>query len=352
MKTYSKSDFPNFSFHNNINYDPIHQREEVSFSTLDLEIVSEKRTDGWIFKETNDGFILRAPEEWLVDLSDPYKISYYSSPEINLSYFIFLKNLVNQSQLNDFIATTLEKEKYQGFQFQILKGPALETEIRIAGSDKRLNIIKKKLFTAAQAHTAWNEALQEAKALLQNTRDFDLHYLTLEETESHILSFFKKVQQLYEPFNTFKRDSFNQNFITNLFDDLPDADIYVFVPWSCFRYILSYAVKNDLNKVMFWEIHADSKAGRMNRFMGQDLAGKRVLIIDNSYTGSTLNLLAKKIKDAGGIPERLALFPKSKVALENCEYYLFINKIFKADNDCIWPQDWYLSIYQKVLSKC
>ena len=65
-------------------FDESHQREEVSMVTYCVEDLYAKMKDGWTFKRNPQGFILRAPEEWFVDISDPYKAVYHGKIEQNL----------------------------------------------------------------------------------------------------------------------------------------------------------------------------------------------------------------------------------------------------------------------------
>jgi hypothetical protein len=81
-------------FNDWLNFDSDHQRNEISFITPNVETFFEKTEIGWTFKKIPEGFLMRAPEEWLVDLTDPYKINFCGTFVCNLAYFKFLKSLI------------------------------------------------------------------------------------------------------------------------------------------------------------------------------------------------------------------------------------------------------------------
>jgi hypothetical protein len=296
MREYDNFNISTFRFSENINFDRAHLREEVSFQTFDLEIVYNKKVQGWVFKTIKEGFIIRAPEVWLVDLSDPYKITYYNKVEINLAYYLFLKDLIANDGLNDFIKSILKNNSIENFDFYILKGQSLGSEIRISGSDLRIHLLKDLIFETATSLMVWNKYLDKAVSFLENFRQVNIKKISLSQMNEKIQDFYNRLMEIYLPFNVFNKDVFNTLFIKDLFKDIPDFDVYIFIPWGCFRYILSYATTGDFDRVMFWEYHADRDKLHMNHYMTKDLNKKRVLIIDNSYSGKTLSRVSKMVK--------------------------------------------------------
>ena len=125
--------------------------------------------------------------------------------------------------------------------------------------------------------------------------------------------------------------------------------MYLFIPWGCFSYISSFINADNISKVMFWEAHSGKDRSHKNRYLAKDLKGKKVLIIDNSYSGSTLNQMSKIVKKEGGIPIRLALFPKSRFSVENSEYILFIDEILESSSIDLSKKDWLKDTYKKIL---
>lgn len=147
------------------------------------------------------------------------------------------------------------------------------------------------------------------------------------------------------------KETVGMNIIGNIIQQLPKFDLIIFVPTGCYRYIASFLEEKTTRKIMFWEIHRDRNQKHSNKFLEKKIKGKRCLIIDKSYTGKTLNYLAKSVKRGGGIPIRLALFPKGKLAIKNSEYVLLLDKIMKSDKINLKAQNWCEKIYKEILTK-
>jgi hypothetical protein len=56
------------------------------------------------------------------------------------------------------------------------------------------------------------------------------------------------------------------------------------------------------------------------------------------------------IVDEGGMPTRLALFPKSMLAIKNCELSLILNKVIEASTISTENPDWAINLYKRVLT--
>jgi len=338
------------NFRSFVTFDEDHGREEVSFSTYDIQVLYGKHDQGWTFKNIEDGFLIRSPEEWLVDLTDPYKIIFYDGVTTNLAYYNFLHDLIKKSSFDRFLKDVVKKYHLHDFSFHLINGPALETEIRISGLDRRVSRLKESLYTEIESNSLWQCYLEEAKKYLGPVREIKSCKVSIHDAPLEIKSFFFSLMDIYNPLNSFKGDPFNSVYIENLFDNVPEADVYIFIPWGCFHYISSFINKNNINKIMLWELHADRHQNHMNKYLTKDLQGKKVLIIDNSYTGSTLNMMAELVKKEGGQPEKLAVYPKSKLAVESSDYCLFADKVLKSSDIDLNDNDWVRKKYKEIFN--
>jgi hypothetical protein len=310
-------------------YYPPHEREEVSFKTRQLESVAKYCEKGWTYKKRKGWFVLRAPEEWLVDLSDPYKTLYYGNHITNYAYFLFLKEVIANRSINPLFSEVIKKYGLDKFKAFLLNGKSLETEVRIAGIDNRISTFKDLLFTEVKNSADWHKYINRAKKEIGDITIFKPKRIKLENAEPLVQNFFFKTKSLYEKFRTFKYDIFNKKFIKDLFIAVPNFDVYVFIPESCFRYVFSFVNKSNIKKIMFLESHADSSDEQEGQSFSKNLKGKRVLVIDNAYTCNTLNKAAKIIRKYGGIPKKLALFPKSRLSVVRADYFLFNLRLFR-----------------------
>jgi len=298
-------------------FDESHQREEVSMVTYCVEDLYAKMKDGWTFKRNPQGFILRAPEEWFVDISDPYKAVYHGKIEQNLAYFLFLEDLIKNNNFENYLNTILKKYHINNFSFALLKGPSLKTEVRLAGSDKRISLLKNYSFFEFEQNNLYESYLDKVLKILRKDFEFKSKKVSIYDQSVAMRDFFFSLKDQFAPLNIFQKDTFNNIFFEDLFKGVPEADVYLFIPYGCFRYISSFVVANKTDKIMLWELHTDKHYSQTSKYMTKELRGKNVLIIDNSYTGKTLSMMAELVRKEGGNPIRLALFPKSELSIKN-----------------------------------
>ncbi|MEI6266400.1 MAG: phosphoribosyltransferase [bacterium] len=329
-------------------FDDSHQREEVSLMTYSVEELYVRMKDGWTFKRHPEGFILRAPEEWFVDLSDPYKVIYHAKIEENLAYFLFIRDLIKDNNFENYLHTILKKYHIGNFSFILLKGPSLKTEVRLAGSDKRISLLKDYSFFEFEQNNLFNCYVEKANKILRKDFKFKSKRVSIYDQPVAIRDFFFSLKDQFSPLNNFQKDTFNNVFFEDLFKGVPEADVYLFIPYGCFRYISSFVVAHKTSKIMLWELHTDKHYSQTSKYMAKNLKGKNVLIIDNSYTGKTLTMMADLVKKEGGNPIRLALFPKSELSIRNSEYVLFVNKFFSSKDINLVEDDWFLEMYKNL----
>ena len=136
--------------------------------------------------------------------------------------------------------------------------------------------------------------------------------------------------------------------MNGFWNEIPEADVYIFVPKSGFKLALGFVDwREKHDDVMFWEYHAGQTMSYEGQMFPKTLEGKRVAIIDISYSGTTLNQLHRKVSDEGGIPYRVALFPKSRRDVTSSEYFIFLDSLKRfqgMDLDDNWAEDLYIDI--------
>jgi len=327
--------------HGVIAYHYPHQRQELVFPTRDLGEAAEKVHMGWEIKPGKEGYLVRAPEEWLVDLADPFKAQYGSRD--NLTLYRTLRKL----RANGELPNVLEEAKsvIDGIDVYLLDGLALETEMRIAGSDSRITDVKRNVLRLVKDTPEWRENQERVAEELPRTRKLNVRkYPTFRLTPiatqfyRDIGDVHKVIAPLYEP-----------NCVMNGFwDDIPEADVYMFVPKSGFKLALGFVDQRQrYDDIMFWEYHAGQTMSYEGQIFPKPLEGKRIAIIDISYSGTTLNQLHRKVSDEGGLPIRVALFPKSRRAVTSSEYLIFLDSLRRFQNIDLcddWAENLYVDI--------
>ncbi len=149
---------PSASFSDFVDYGN-HQRSAVIALTDNLDYVSEVQKKGWTVEcVKNKLYRLKAPEISILDISDPFSVS---DPVINFHFFTYLKTMIESGYfyklVNDIIA---KHNKYHDLEWLISSGPSMETEIRLIGSDSRINQLVKEILFLIKRTNRWKSILE------------------------------------------------------------------------------------------------------------------------------------------------------------------------------------------------
>lgn len=322
-------------------------RAMAAYKTKNQDEVKEKKELGWTATliDKAQTYYLRSPDTWLVDLSDFFKVNYYGNPVINLAYYLFLTNKYQNNSLNDYINYIMSKKPiyYKNFQYVVVFGIVLETEVRLLGSDMRLNSLKKDIFKDFYTSVYYKQFYSRAVKLFKNKTNFEKMF-SKEKVQNQLAYklFCSKVENA-ESLN------FNWAQIDGLAQKLPEYDYLILIPKSGYKYMSSVVTEDNYDKILFWEIHANTSI-RSQKKINLNLKGKRVLIIDNIYSGKTMSIITKLVEDKGGKPITVGLFPKSFHSMHGLDYFVFYNKMFKVD-EFVYNKKWAINNYVNILSE-
>lgn len=327
-------------------------RSIATYYTINLEEVNEYIANGWRYEidYKGKGFWLRAPDEWLVDLTDPFKIYYYGNPIVNLAYYKFLNNFVVRNQMNEYLNFIISTNKvfYKNFEVRVATGPVLQSEIRILASDKRVTNLKHDLFKSFIEHPLYEKYLMEAKIQLGDVRDIVFKYKDDKNFTDNEIEFYNTTDSYLKAIG--EKVKLNHKILKDLRLQLPDCDIIILIPNGCYKYMTSVIDDSNIDKVMFWETHVNSHVNKTYTIYDRDFKGKRILLIDQVYSGKTLEIMKDLIIKRGGIPIVLGMFPKSSYSLKSVDYVTFLDRVIPV-KDIEDSDDLMVKLYTKILKK-
>ena len=339
-------------FSRNITYVE-YARSGVEFYTEDVEKVNLLKEKGWKYNQYTSGFRVVPPEECIVDITNYRKAMQYNNSIINLAYFDFLTNLIENNSIKSFINRIIENDNiyYKNFDFLISYGPILDTEIRISGSDERIKKLKIDMLEEFLNNKNGKFYIDNIKRIIKKTRRLETYRKNLKEQSDVLQNFYKR---LNENIHLIKNiNCYNQNIekIYNMEKIIENIDVYLFIPFGCFKYLSSFTNDDNINKIMFWEIHAEKSKEKTFKLFEKKLSGKNVLIIDNMYSGKTMTLAKSKVNELGGNPIVLGINPKNKNNIIESDYIMILNNIFSKNELNINDKDLFRNLYIKIFSE-
>lgn len=338
-------------FENNITYVE-YARSGVEYYTENLEEARYLTDIGWKCNKTSIGFRLVPPEISVADLTEYKRAIQYENLSFNYIYFKFMKKLLKQNILSSYIKEIIEANrlKYKRFRFLISTGPVLDTEIRIVGSDSRIEKLKMDMvskFIESKEYVECQKAYGEKQFAY---KELETNIIPLAEQPKILQEFYLSLKNKMEFVSS--KPVYNEKIfkIYNIEKIQSDIDIIIFLPFGCFKYMSSFITVENVRKVMFWEFHADNTKESTFKLMNKELKGKNVLIIDNMYSGKTMKKIKEKVKELGGKPILLGLNPKNATNLQLVDYFMILNTIYKKDELNISDENLFENVYLRTLT--
>lgn len=337
-------------FRENVTYVE-YSRSGVEYYTENLENAVELVNNGWKHHKTSKGFKLSPPEVSIVDLTDYNRALQYGNLYFNYIYYIFLYKLIRNKKLKNYIDEIIIQQnlKYKKFEYLISIGPVLDSEIRIAGSDKRIELLKMDMVEKFLYSKEYRELKYTYKDYYKELEHKNVKFDERTDVEKKFLLDLKSNISLLRDKRVYNPEIFKIYNIDKI--KMNNIDIILFLPFGCFKYLSSFINKENLKKIMFWEIHADSEKESTFKLYEKNLKEKNVLIIDNIYSGKTLNIAKKKVIELGGNPILLSLNPKNISNINMSDYVMILNTIYKKEELDLTTENLFEELYVKTLKE-
>jgi phage anti-repressor protein len=250
---------------------------------------------------------------------------------------------LNHSNCEELI-TEISSKYFPGLEIVLLEGEYSNLEIRIAGSDKRVHDFPKILYRILKKTKLWKTEFLKVKNTLKN-RKVKIKIKNINKCNSKAKNFYWK---LVDEYSIFGKVNLPDIAVYGFWESIPQNDIYIFVPKAGIKYALGFIEERGQTKnIMLWECHLSLDMTKELKIFAKELKNKKVAIIDRSYSSNSLDYLEKKVMREGGQPLKIALFPKSKRAIQHSDYILFLDKLIPSKNIQFkkkWAEDLFIKI--------
>ena len=266
---------------------------------------------------------MRAPEVVLCDLSEVH-----TNPTLDLREILTLFRILSYPNREKLI-NEISFKYFPDLETVLLEGEFSNLEIRIAGSDKRVYDFPKILYRTLKKSKLWKKEFLKVKNTLKN-RKVKIKIKNINKCNSKTKKFYRK---LVEEYSIFGKINLSDIAVYGFWESIPRNNIYIFVPKAGIKYALGFIEeKGQTENIMLWECHLSLDMTKELKIFARELKNKKAAIIDRSYSSNTLDYLEKKVMREGGQPLKIALFPKSKRAIQHSDYILFLDKVIPSKN--------------------
>ena len=328
-------------------------RSGIVYTTDNLEELNELVKCGWKYNVNSKGFRVIPPEEAIVDITDYKKAYQYGNPIFNLAYYDFIKDKIENNLFENYINCIIEKNgfSYRDFNYLVSTGPVLDTEVRIAGSDFRIQKLKMDMVQEFIDSSEYRKYMKNAKVEIPCSKKYMLYikeYNSLSKKEKDFYKDIKQKVSLIKKVEPYNNKIYEIENLDKLLKDI-NIDVILFLPFGCFKYLSLFVTTSNIDKTMFWEYHCENSKNSMFKLYDRNLKGKNVAIIDNIYSGKTLNKIKREIVKQGGNPIVIGISPKNKNNILITDYIIILNQLFNSKDIDINDDDIFREKYIEIL---
>jgi hypothetical protein len=132
------------------------------------------------------------------------------------------------------------------------------------------------------------------------------------------------------------------------------GDSYIFVAHATIPFMTGFRLRTKEDRISLTEKHITEDPYEKfrrhpldDRILTsiRDEQNRNPVIIDKAYTGRTLKYFKEEFPEA----KTVALFPKTRLAIQYCDYFVFNNRLFENDEVDISDNNWYFTILKKSI---
>lgn len=304
-------------------------RYTTEIKTDSAEEVCELLSLGFSYQLADIGVVLRAPEDWIVDITDFSRANSLSNDFKNvMAFYLTLMDCFEKYGSDNFIKNILSNNMaYENFTYKISQSTRIWGEIRIIGSDSRVKQVRCDVYNYLKST---NEFLSYYEYVEKNIecKIFEENIIPLKKIKHY--DQYKNLFLYYETVHGIKHEMLS--VVKTDLSILPDSDFYLFSPKSCFEYMFNIIDDKINESASFLEVHAYNVSLSMIKCYEKNMKGKRVAIFDKVYSGKTIDILTKHVIDNEGIPIRIGVYPKNITNYKFLDYLIFLDKMIPANS--------------------
>lgn len=299
-------------------------RYTTDIRTDSVEEVNRMLDEGCSYQLANTGVVLRAPDDWIVDITDISKVNSLSDDYRKVfTFYLTLMDLFEECGPDEFVKSVLKDyPQYDGFVFKVSQSSRIWGEIRIIGSDNRVKTVRQVIYDYVIKTACFNKYYKHVQNVI-DYKKFNENKIPIKNISNY--ERYKDLFSYYENVCGMKFDMFSS--IQMEVSEFQGADCFLFSPKSCFDYMFNLTNKFDVVPVSFLEVHAYNVAPSMIKCSENEMKGKKVAIFDKVYSGKTMDILVDYVREKGGIPMKIGVFPKNITKFDMLDYFIFLDKL-------------------------
>jgi hypothetical protein len=318
-----------------------HRKQNLVKTTDDIHEIVNLMRSGWERFAGTSSYIMRAPEVSLCDLADVNVNPTRSLPNI-MTFYRTIKSV----GVEEVLKHALTQNYFNGLCVFPIIGDSVETEFRIVGTDKRVEYIPAVAYSFLAGTDEWKKQSVIANDQICD-RVVDTHILGRSDLGDCASKLYERLADLYKHFGNNIPKPYA---VCGVWQRLPKGfDRFMFILKAGIKYALGYIEDcKDEEKLMLWENHTGMSSEKNMKIIGGDVSGRKIAIIDRSYSGSTLHHIKQKVLEEGGIPTTISVFPKSGMAIKKSDYLLFLDRFVASTDVETTTPNWAEELFRDV----
>ncbi len=342
-----------FGDHGVIAYNTSHQSHKLIRVTNDIREIIDLRTKGWKIRYENSYWVMEGPEAVLCDLNEQSMNEATRDLVEIYALHIFLTESMKARSLDLLIQDALDHSDLRDIAIAHADNCTSFIEKRVFGTDHRVQKFPKIFLDYVKKLPEWKRFQRESRNQIK-TRTLNVLSRSVSGSNGRARAMYHSVMDYYGRLygsGSYEISKFSDQVVQGFWKQLPDNfEALVFILKASLKYYLGYLEEMGPIDARLIEYHIDPGSKQL-LVANATVKDKNTLIVDRSYSGSTLDQMKELLHKEGAKPYVLAVFPKSVAAVAKCDFFLFLDKIIERARLDTNKAGWERELFRNIVNR-
>jgi len=345
-------DARSFGDHGIIAYNTSHQSHKLIRISHDIREIIDLKNKGWKVRYENGYWVLESPEAVLCDLNE---ISMNEATQDLVEIFALhnlLTEFMKSQDLDILINDALEHSDLRGLAVASADNCTSFIEKRVFGTDLRVQQFPRLFLDYLKRLPEWRRFQRESKNQIKS-RKLGVTSRSVSASNGKAQKMHRSVLSAYGRLygsGSHEVTKFSDQVVSGFWRQLPrNFESFVFILKASLKYYLGYLEEMGDIDARLIEYHIDPGAKQL---LVEDTAveNRNTLIVDRSYSGTTLEKMKESLSREGARPSVFAVYPKSVSAFDKSDFFLFLDKIIARERLDMDKEGWETDLFRDIVN--